>query len=376
MKIDRILSTAGVCRVDSTKLRSYCNLMQGSLMDKWLFADDFVNSHVCFVRDDYLENMDESTLKKAQIIVILNRKNSYLSGYDYQISTPLTAYKIKKILNKISQSVKFKPFLLDERMNKKSVNKFKAAFSAIRKNFLGRKSSNVIVMKQKNRQNFISNLSKRIHTNELSPFKIVLLGSPGSGKTTAIQSINPGRALSSDVSATDSVASNKMNTTVGIDYAEINVKGYFPGKTRKLKLIGTPGQIKFNFIWDMVGKGADAFIILLDLSRPEPLSYLKFFKKFLRSELGNISLIYCALTHCDKYSGHIPSLIECIESEFPGLKGVYKIDPREKKDISILLSDIYPQIEVSYNQKHENTDIYNTDYQKKNNILSFVQSNK
>ena len=57
MKKDRILSTAGVCQNNSIKLRSYCNLMQSSLSDKWLFADDFVESHVCFIRDDYLQNM-------------------------------------------------------------------------------------------------------------------------------------------------------------------------------------------------------------------------------------------------------------------------------------------------------------------------------
>lgn len=344
MKTNRILSTAGVCPTNSTKLRSYCNLMQGSLNDKWLFADDFVESHVCFIRDDYLINMNEEKMSMSQVVVVINKANRELDD-KYQIKLPLTAAKIKDVLNRISHEVEFQPLSLTKAKPKTAVNRFKTAFSKIRKNFFGKNGKKMVEIKKQNRDLFISKLTKKINLNDTPAYKIVLLGSPGSGKTTAIEAVSEGKALNSDVSATDSVASNKVKTTVGIDYAEIVIANDPRSHKQKLTLFGTPGQIKFNFIWDIVGKNADAFIILLDMSRPEPLSYLRFYNRFLHNELGKVSQIYCALTHCENYAGDVSTIIDCIASEFSSLKGIYRIDAREKDDITIILSDIYPQIE-------------------------------
>ncbi len=343
MKTNRIMSTAGVCPKNATKLRSYCNLMQSSLDDKWLFADDFVESHVCVIIDDYLNNMDKDKMNMSQVMIVINQSNKPLN-HKYQISLPLNAAKIKNILNRISEESKFTPLNLTKTESKTVVNKFKSAFSKIRKNFFGNRGRKMAALKQTNRDQFISRITKKINPNITPSIKIVLLGSPGSGKTTAIQSASHGKALNSDVSATDSVANDKAKTTVGIDYADILIPDDIGIMNKKITLFGTPGQIKFNFIWDVVGKTADAFIILLDLSRPEPLSYLKFYQRFLRDELGKDSQVFCALTHSEKYPGDLNSFMDCIESEFQKLKGVYKIDARKTDDITILLSDIYPQI--------------------------------
>ena len=357
MKHNRILSTAGICPSNSTKLRSYCNLMQGSLTDKWLFADDFVESHVCIVRDDYLSSIGKEKMDNFQEIIVINKSNKDLD-YKYQITPPLTASKIKTVLNQISKETQFKKLNLTESSPKKAVNKFKAAFSSIRKNFFGKEDKKIIEIKNNNRDKFISNITNKIQSTKITPYKVVLLGSPGSGKTTAIAAASFGKALNSDVVATDSVANDKAKTTVGIDYAEIDIPSH-DGEEQKISLFGTPGQIKFNFIWDVVGKNADGFIILLDMSRPEPLSYLKFYSKFLHDEIGNTSLVYCALTHCEKYFGDISNIMEMISSEYSNIKGVYRIDAREKEDVSIVLSDIYPQIKNAKEMLSHNTNSKN-----------------
>jgi len=351
MKKNRILSTAGLSPSTSTRLKSYCNLMQISLSDKWLFADEFIESHVCFVSGDYLVNWDQETLNKSQIIVVIDKSGYNDLNYDYHLKSPITGSKIKDVLNEISKSTVFKTLNPANKESTIHISKFKSAFTKFRNNLFRKKNKNLIEIKRNSKNLFISRLTQKIKLNELPTYNIVLLGSPASGKTTAIQSVSSGNALNSDVSATDSVACEKAKTTVGIDYAEIIISGYEKNNYRKLKLFGTPGQIKFNFIWDMVGKSADAFIILLDMSRPEPLSYLKFYLKFLKTEISHVSQIYCTLTHCDKYSGDISTFIDDIDHEFPILSGLYRIDARIKDDVRIMVEDIYPQIEKEYSKK-------------------------
>lgn len=342
MGVDRILSTAGIGPVDATKLRSYCNLMQSSLKDNWLFADEFIDCHVCFVADDYIQSMPENSRKKAQVLVVV--ANSIYSQidedkYPYQLQLPLNASKVRGVLNIISREFGFSPLRSEMSQTQVSdetgtvVNRFKNAFNNIRKTFLGKRDLNQPL--QSTKKNFVSRITQELSLSKDVKRKVVFMGSPGSGKTTALSSCSHGNSLSSEVSATDSVAANKNKTTVGIDFANITLNN-----GTSIHLYGTPGQVKFNFIWDVVGHTADAFVILLDLSRPDPIQYLKFYKRFLLSEIGHSERIYCALTHCDKYDGDIFAIRNTIETQFPKIRDTYNIDCRERDDLMILLEDI------------------------------------
>jgi signal recognition particle receptor subunit beta len=37
----------------------------------------------------------------------------------------------------------------------------------------------------------------------------------------------------------------------------------------ELSLFGTPGQQRFNFMWDVLAEGMDGYVVLVDLSRPD-----------------------------------------------------------------------------------------------------------
>ena len=158
------------------------------------------------------------------------------------------------MLNRISKEFQFKPIGNEETQEsnhseKKSVaSRFKTAFENIRSNFLGRKGREMAQKEQDRKKQFISRITQKIQLEQIKLKKVVFLGSPGSGKTTALQTVSGGTALSSEVAATDIVAKDKEKTTVGIDYSEVQVNDGL-----KLQLFGTPGQVKFNFLWDVVG---------------------------------------------------------------------------------------------------------------------------
>jgi small GTP-binding protein len=88
--------------------------------------------------------------------------------------------------------------------------------------------------------------------------KIVVLGAMGAGKSTMVRAVATGAVVDTDVANTDA-SSSKQATTVAMDYADVEL----PNGDR-LRLYGTPGQARFDFIWTMLLEGASGVIVLLD----------------------------------------------------------------------------------------------------------------
>lgn len=113
----------------------------------------------------------------------------------------------------------------------------------------------------------------------MSEHKILFSGTTGAGKTTAIGAVSEIPPLSTDVRNTDSGLFKEM-TTVGLDYGELTLDG-----GDKLRLYGTPGQKRFDFMWKILSKGALGLIILIDNRQPDPLAdldmYLDGFKQLI-----------------------------------------------------------------------------------------------
>ena len=80
--------------------------------------------------------------------------------------------------------------------------------------------------------------------------KIIFTGPVGAGKTTAIASISDIEPIRTDEHASDMTQKRKSNTTVAMDYGMIRL-----GPKEKVHLYGTPGQERFDFMWDILTKG-------------------------------------------------------------------------------------------------------------------------
>jgi len=97
--------------------------------------------------------------------------------------------------------------------------------------------------------------------------KIVITGPVNAGKTTLIQHLSDTTMASTDVLATDGVAALKALTTVGLDFGILKVDDKL-----EVHLFGTPGQERFNFMWNILGKGALGAVFLVDSADPDSLT--------------------------------------------------------------------------------------------------------
>jgi small GTP-binding protein len=96
--------------------------------------------------------------------------------------------------------------------------------------------------------------------------KIVVTGPFWAGKTTLIRTISEITVLSTERDITDETRSRKAETTVAMDFGRITID-----TDLVLYLFGTPGQERFDFMWEILGEGMLGYILLVDPSRPESL---------------------------------------------------------------------------------------------------------
>jgi small GTP-binding protein len=96
--------------------------------------------------------------------------------------------------------------------------------------------------------------------------KIVVTGPFAAGKTTLIRTISEITVLSTEKDITDHTRSRKSETTVAMDFGRITID-----RDLVLYLFGTPGQDRFDFMWEILGEGMLGYILLLDATREDSL---------------------------------------------------------------------------------------------------------
>ena len=85
--------------------------------------------------------------------------------------------------------------------------------------------------------------------------KIVIFGAFGAGKTTLIKTLDP---ESSHVEANCTGGT----TTVALDYGRVQIN------ENHIHIFGTPGQERFEFAREIIGRGMDGAILLVDATSP------------------------------------------------------------------------------------------------------------
>jgi uncharacterized protein len=96
--------------------------------------------------------------------------------------------------------------------------------------------------------------------------KVVVTGPFAAGKTTLIRTISEITVLSTERGITDSTRKRKAETTVAMDFGRITID-----RDLVLYLFGTPGQDRFDFMWEILGEGMIGYLLLVDAAREESI---------------------------------------------------------------------------------------------------------
>jgi len=94
--------------------------------------------------------------------------------------------------------------------------------------------------------------------------KIVVTGPFNAGKTVFIQTVSEIDVVATERKISSEAEKVKETTTVAMDFGRITVD-----EDLVLYLFGTPGQRRFDFMWEILSEGMLGFIVLVDSTRPE-----------------------------------------------------------------------------------------------------------
>ncbi len=118
-------------------------------------------------------------------------------------------------------------------------------------------------------------------------YKVIITGPVGAGKTTAINALTDENALKTDVPVSDMTTSQrKQTTTVALDYGVIKLDN-----DDVAHVYGTPGQERFDFMWEIISEGANGLVLLLDNCRNYPFRDLIYFTKQFRALIEDVPFI-------------------------------------------------------------------------------------
>jgi len=94
--------------------------------------------------------------------------------------------------------------------------------------------------------------------------KMVVTGPFNAGKTAFIRSVSDIEVVATERKISSSLEQVKGATTVAMDYGRITID-----QDLALSLFGTPGQKRFDFMWEILSEGMLGFIVMVDSARPE-----------------------------------------------------------------------------------------------------------
>ncbi len=166
------------------------------------------------------------------------------------------------------------------------------------------------------------------------PLKIVVTGPFSAGKTTLIETISEVAVVGTERRITDGSAAVKATTTVAMDFGRITF-----AEDLSLYLFGTPGQRRFEVMWEVLSEGMIGFILMVNAaderSVDEAAHILDSFSRY-----ADVPCVV-AVTHTD-VAENPASCVEHVRRvlELPEGVPVLACDARSRDDVKELLLTI------------------------------------
>ncbi|MEN6524135.1 MAG: ATP/GTP-binding protein [Anaerolineaceae bacterium] len=164
--------------------------------------------------------------------------------------------------------------------------------------------------------------------------KIVVTGPFSAGKTEFIRSISEIDVVNTERKISSAAERIKNTTTVAMDFGRITVD-----KDLVLYLFGTPGQKRFDFMWEILSEGMLGFVVLVDSTRPETFREARFILETFRA-YAKTPYVVVANKQDDENAWDVEDMRIALRLD-PGIKLVQCVAVDREKVKNVLLELLY-----------------------------------
>ena len=165
--------------------------------------------------------------------------------------------------------------------------------------------------------------------------KLVITGPFDAGKTTFVTTLAGSNVLTTEQRVTSEDDHSSGRTTVAMDFGRIPL-----GDDLALSLFGTPGQQRFDFMWDILAEGMLGYVMIVDASRdsclPEARRIRRRFERF--ADVPSVVAI-------NKCTGTPDTAVRRVrrELELPPDLPVLAADARDLDDVKRVVVAVFEQ---------------------------------
>ena len=174
-------------------------------------------------------------------------------------------------------------------------------------------------------------------------YKLLFVGPIGAGKTQAIKVLSDIEVVSTEAAASDDVGLRKAQTTVAMDYGVMNL-----ASGDRVRLYGTPGQGRFDFMWEILARNALGVVLLIDASAEDPLGDLIYYASAFDEVIRKTALVV-GITHNSSHSERVlrPAVAqELAKRDLPAI--VMTVDARVRTDMTMLVKALIYSLDPLY----------------------------
>ncbi len=175
-------------------------------------------------------------------------------------------------------------------------------------------------------------------STSVRPLKIVVTGPFAAGKTTLIETVSEVAIVATERDVSEhATETGKKQTTVAMDFGQLTF-----GEDCSLVLFGTPGQRRFEMMWEILAEGMIGFILLVHAADPRSLDEAAhIFEQF--KQYADVPYVV-GVTHLDLVDSAEETVLEVVRErlDLPPDIGVVGCDPRRREDVkSLMLTILY-----------------------------------